>query len=72
MSHKLLYTLHKKITFSIRDFFSKCDQIRLNWPKFSFYGNKVTVGKFNLRWYRKLADVSKGALVSGTDPVKHN
>ena len=26
----ILYTLHKKIKFSIKDFFSKCDQIRRN------------------------------------------
>ena len=55
MPHKLLCTLHKKYnTFSIKDFFGKCDQIRRNWPKFSFYGNKATDRKFNLNWFNEL------------------
>ena len=48
-----MYTA-QKIQFSIKDFFGKCDQIRRNWPKFSFYGNKATDSKVNLNWFNEL------------------
>ena len=43
-------SLHKKMKFSIEDFFSKCDQIRKKTADFVTFTEEILNGKLRFLW----------------------